>query len=291
MGEQNLSEAIHALAITVDQLGLLAKDAADWGGVNEELAREIERITGELEDLRQAIRSRVSTPGPPPLPPAVTVPKPYAVRSVVPFPSAAVYRVDVPWPSGRGRYDEAWVPAGLADQVDVVAYLDTDDQSKIDATLDALENLADVLGYSEVRVIKQEGGSFWRRASAKAKEGFLSEEVQDRLAKIERAVDLAAIAVKQADVDERTANAVNGLIASLDGIPRACVRVGSILLVKYEQDGQPTILSRSLSAVEMRALEKYPGIQKDPEATLQLLGRVLMRGEHELDDDPGGDVQ
>jgi tetratricopeptide (TPR) repeat protein len=164
---------------------------------------------------------------------------------------------------------------GAADSVAVDAYLDTNERSVAQRVLDALDEIALLLGYEGPTEEQWFNGSIWRRARAIRKNGLTGDEVRSRLVKIERALELAYLDARQADVDARTAEAVTRLIVSLGDVPNACLRVGSILIVKYSEDGAPVVLTRNLSQIEIRALERLPEIQTNPRRVLDALATAI----------------
>ncbi len=95
--------------------------------------------------------------------------------------------------------------------------------------------------------------------------------MRDRLTKAERALELSQLDARQADFDSKEAEAVSKLVASVNDIPQVCMRLGSIMLVKIQECGSPALYIRSLSQLEMKALDRYPEIQRDPRNALQLL--------------------
>ena len=111
--------------------------------------------------------------------------------------------------------------------------------------------------------------------------------------KVERAFELAQLELRQADVDIREADAVNKLLASLENVPRACLRVGSVLVIKYPHPAadEPVVIVRNLSQLELHALSRFPEIQRFPETALQALTMTLDNMSREYnqltDSDPG----
>ncbi|XVU30737.1 hypothetical protein ACQPZJ_24305 [Actinoplanes sp. CA-054009] len=170
--------------------------------------------------------------------------------------------------SGRaGRSGHAGTPTGDVDVPAAVvnAYLATSDEGVARRVFAALDAVAAALGYDRVDEIEVRRGSFWRRARGFASRLRTSEELSSRLIKVERAVELAHLDGRQADINEKEANAVTQLIQSLENVPDACLQVGSLLIIKQTQaNGSPTLFSRRLSPMEMRALERYPEIQGNP---------------------------
>jgi hypothetical protein len=160
-------------------------------------------------------------------------------------------------------------------EISVDIYLDTDDQAVAARIFEAADSLVRVLGYDGPFDVETIYGSIFRRAKAVAKSAITSEELTSRLAKIERAVELSNLDVKQAQVDVQEARATAMLIDRLSGVPHACVRVGSLLLVKYQDASGPVVLARSLSQLELHVLERFPEIQKNPRQALDALATAV----------------
>jgi hypothetical protein len=69
-------------------------------------------------------------------------------------------------------------------------------------------------------------------------------------------------------------------MAGLGNITSACVRIGSMLIVKYpDSQGSDMVLVRQLSALELRTLERFPGIQRDPCNAIEMLAAAVMAAE------------
>jgi len=82
--------------------------------------------------------------------------------------------------------------------------------------------------------------------------------------------------VKQAQVDSQEAQAVATLLQALETQERACIRIGSILLIKYTTPSAGgVVLSRNLTPAEMTALQRYPAIQRNPETVLEQLATAV----------------
>jgi hypothetical protein len=116
--------------------------------------------------------------------------------------------------------------------------------------------------------------SFWRRAWT----FVTSHEVETRLAKVERAIELATVDRYLAEVDADTAAAVSELLASITDIPEACVNLRSLLIVKYQKPSGPALIVRRLSLDEMLALERYPEILTRPREVMSLLAMITAAG-------------
>ena len=173
-----------------------------------------------------------------------------------------------------GAPDYAPVAASVAAEVTVAVYLDTEEESVAGRIFRAVDAVGALLGL-EVTAEELQRGSFFRRVWAVFRRGLTAEEVASRLIKVERAIELAHLDARQADVDQKEASAIAELFGSLTDVPQACLRIGSIFIVKYPGDGGPVLLCRNLSQLELRALERYPEIQRDPRRALDSLATAL----------------
>jgi hypothetical protein len=156
-------------------------------------------------------------------------------------------------------------------EISVFTFLETDDSHAINRVVDSLDHLVEILGYEGPYDVETDRGSFIRRSRALLLRGLSSREVRERLVKVERALELAGLDARQAEVDIKTAEAVAKLLAALKDVDRAVARAGSVLLIKYPTPQGSVVLTRTLSQLEVRALERYPEIQLNPENTLKAL--------------------
>ena len=106
---------------------------------------------------------------------------------------------------------------------------------------------------------------------------FTTSELQSRLIQVERAVELLQVDSYQAEVDEKWAGAIATTISSLQEIPNACIRVGSLLIIKYTTSGGPKILVRQLTQAEIATIEKLPELQINPQNVLAALALAMGR--------------
>jgi len=163
-------------------------------------------------------------------------------------------------------------------RISVAVYVDGSPHAMREV-LEEVDQLVQALGYGDPLEETVEAGSIFRRYYSIIRRGVSSVEVRERAIKAERALELLAIDGRQAQVDGQAAAAVQSLVNSLKDVPTACVRIGSILLIKYTKVDGPVVLVRTLSQVEIRTLEKYPEIQRQPEKTLDALAIALTQGE------------
>lgn len=158
------------------------------------------------------------------------------------------------------------------DRITVAMYIDGGD----DATNNVIayaDVLVEALGYGEPTDEHIERGSIFRRYLAVMRADLSSGDVRDRRTKAERAIE--AIGTGEHQRDDEVASAVSGLITSFKEVSRACVRVGPILFVKYTSGTEPIILVRTLSQIEISAMERLPEIQSDPVKVFQALALAI----------------
>lgn len=174
------------------------------------------------------------------------------------------------------------------DEISVSIYLDTDDKAVQRDVVQHVRQLVDLLGYKEGDNPNVQGGSIFRRSWARLKSGLTSTEVRQRLVKVERALEIALIDERQADTDSKEAQAVEQLLCSLESVTQACMRVGSILLIKYQGSQGSIVLVRNLSQLEIRALEQFPEIQQNPQKVLQSLSLAMSQLDQRTALEPDG---
>lgn len=163
----------------------------------------------------------------------------------------------------------------ISDAISVVVYLDTNSDAVIERVVQDLDELVDALGYSGAIRPRTERGSFFRRSWARIKKGLTSDDVKELALKAERVLELRYLDSEQAQVDNKIADTFSKLVGSLADVPTACIRAGSILLIKYPGPQGPVVLTRNLSQLEIRTLEKFPEIQRVPQKALESLALAI----------------
>jgi hypothetical protein len=101
-----------------------------------------------------------------------------------------------------------------------------------------------LVGYEAQSDVHVERGSIFRTSWTKLKISLSSDEVRTRLTKVERALELAAIDERQAAVDLIESQVVEKLMEALGDVSEACVRIGSLLLVKTHGAKGATVYAR-----------------------------------------------
>ncbi|MCY1141534.1 hypothetical protein OWR29_26350 [Actinoplanes sp. Pm04-4] len=77
--------------------------------------------------------------------------------------------------------------------------------------------------------------------------------------------------------DLEAARRVASLVDGLARIPRACVLIDSILVIKTEGPAGTNITVRTLSEAEVEILQENPEIQADPDNVLDKLAVAIAR--------------
>ncbi|WP_143264000.1 hypothetical protein [Amycolatopsis kentuckyensis] len=235
------------------------------------LTGEIENISAWLEDHLYP-RHRISEE-------AIKANPGLKIRSILPLPAGQGMQINTHNPHGKTHSDP-----GLNEEdarISVAIYLGTDDREISSRIFHSVDTIAQYLGYGDPENVETKRGSIFRKWTAKVKKAATSEEMRERLDKIERAIELQGLVLPQADADLKSAQAVSGLIKDLAEIPSACIRIGSLFLVKYQTSHGPVLLTRNLSVKEMQALERFPEIQKEPSKALELLAFTVSSSEEE----------
>jgi hypothetical protein len=147
-------------------------------------------------------------------------------------------------------------------EMTIDVYLDIDDERVASAVFAAVDELARIVGVDDIASGELQRGSFFRRSKATLQIALSDKSVQERLQLLERLFELWQVDPRQADIDQKTSNALSQVINSLHDVPRACIRFGSLLVIKYNDNSGGVLLARQLSQPEILALEKYPELQK-----------------------------
>jgi hypothetical protein len=160
--------------------------------------------------------------------------------------------------------------------IEIAIYLDQYEEDVLESVERQAMALASSLGYEDFAITEELKGSIFRRWSGKLKDGTTSEFVQKRLAEVDQSLTIYTVAKAQAEVDSLNTASVANLIASLADEPNAVAKVGALAVIKYTDEAQdPLVFVRTLSALEIRALEKSPGIQRDPRHFFELLASTV----------------
>jgi hypothetical protein len=154
-------------------------------------------------------------------------------------------------------------------------YLDTNDEIVASAVFEAVDELARLVGTQDIAPGEFRRGSIFRRTKATIRGDLTEQALQHRLKTLERSFKSQQVDSRQADMGQEIYNAVSLLIKNLENVPRACIRIGSLLIAKYREGSEDILLIRELSQPEIMALEKYPELQAYPETVFSHIGLVI----------------
>jgi hypothetical protein len=150
----------------------------------EDLQASLEKIQDELTGYLVQLDQR-HLDDPRYLALASTAVEPYLPYTLVPLKGGGLVVIAElpPWADvPKTELDES------SQLIDVVTYLDTDDEKTINQVLTCVDNLVEALGYKQQSGAEVERGSIFSRGSASAREAV--NELKSSLAKAERALEL-----------------------------------------------------------------------------------------------------
>jgi hypothetical protein len=145
-----------------------------------------------------------------------------------------------------------------------------------------LRHLCAQTGIALVASLPAQSGSWFKKLYAKTTSPETIEALQERLQKAERALELATLHKSQADVDKTLAEAAALLIKQLENVSRAACQLGSVVVLKYNDDaGRPMVIVRNLTQRQLAEVEQNQDLLCEPEYLLRRLcvidGGVLNR--------------
>ncbi|ONI90590.1 hypothetical protein ALI144C_02605 [Actinosynnema sp. ALI-1.44] len=134
----------------------------------------------------------------------------------------------------------------------------------------ALEKLLDAFGFDVNSRGPHVLGSVFQKTQFRLRKALTSDQITERLLKIERGIELQLVGKAQADVDALQGDAVAKLLTALKDEPTALIQIGSLLLIKA--DGVPVV--RNLTQEELRYLERNPRLLEQPASILRRLAEA-----------------
>lgn len=156
--------------------------------------------------------------------------------------------------------------------IPIRAYLKPGSGISIETVSMSINRIIKEISFELAEDYPSQEGSWWKRWTSRSKDALTHPEVQERLEKIERAIELKSIHIPQAKVDRDLASAVAELVKSLEKESEAALQVGSILILKtLKNDGNSKTMVRTLSPGQLAILEKNPDHLKEPSNILRLL--------------------
>jgi hypothetical protein len=175
--------------------------------------------------------------------------------------------------------DLAQVP--LPRFIQVRVYLAVDNGETTSALVKAVEGMLGALDFGVADDFPARSGSWWKTWFARTKDVLTQPEVQERLAKLERAAELHGLGKPQAEIDKNQAEAVAVLLKSLPKDSDATIQVGSLLIActARNSDGPCCIQVRTLSQRELIFLENHQDLLSSPKNLLHRLSEIETKDE------------
>jgi hypothetical protein len=153
-------------------------------------------------------------------------------------------------------------------------YLDTDDPRAISEFERALEDLLD-RGARDVELLPAQRGSWsrwWRRR-------YPPDRVDEIADKAERAAEVSTLSRPESEANRSNAEAIARLLEASAAIPNMVVISGSVLFIKVTDEGGVQVVSKTLTATEIRRFQEQQDLLSNPLQALHFLqeGREQQR--------------
>lgn len=160
--------------------------------------------------------------------------------------------------------------------IPVDIYLDTNSSAEIfkvyTSIIDFLRSIEFDISF-EFDAIK---GSWIKRIIAKSQKVMTSDEVTDRLKEAEYGIEVNAVLKQQSEIDKNQSEALLNILKSVENVPNAAIRIGSLLVVKITpNEGDVNVQVRSLSIKELHLLNKKPELLHRPQQILTALTKEI----------------
>lgn len=150
-------------------------------------------------------------------------------------------------------------------------YLSTDDLIAAQNIFVNYSRFAESLGFDVIDEGTFEQGSWIKKGIKMVQSFFKREEVQEIYQKGKRSLELAYIEKVQAEIDGLKVGAAAQLLESVKGTSNVAVKLGSIVLIKAEANGQEQTLIFDLTDKQRQNLEKNGFLLNQPQELLKYL--------------------
>jgi hypothetical protein len=146
-------------------------------------------------------------------------------------------------------------------------YLKEGEDAGFFTTRPLVDKLFSAIGFSVFLSTDALFGSFFDKWFGRSDDPITKEEVFERLAKLERALELKGIEVPQSEATLNLAKAAKELMESVEKEEEAAVVVGSLCVLK--KGGKAVVVS--LSQEQMLAIRKDPNLLRSPSGLQELI--------------------
>lgn len=150
-------------------------------------------------------------------------------------------------------------------------YLSTDDLMAAQNIFVKYSQFAESLGFQIIDEGTFEQGSWIKKGIKMIQNFFKREEVQEIYQKGKRSLELAHIEKVQAEIDGLKVGAAAQLLESVKGTSDVAVKLGSIILIKAETNGQEQTLIFDLTDKQRQNIEKNGFLLNRPQELLKYL--------------------
>jgi hypothetical protein len=140
----------------------------------------------------------------------------------------------------------------------VRVYLPSENKQSEQKIIAAINQMAAAFGLEIAFEFREVRGSWFKTWIMRVRRTMSTPEVAERLRKLERAVELKALHLPQAQVDEKQAHAVAELLRAVGSTPNAVIQVGPLLIVKQPSANGGAISVRTLTPEDMIKFETDP---------------------------------
>lgn len=158
-------------------------------------------------------------------------------------------------------------------------YLDTNDSQDIFSVYESIKQFNEVIGFENSFDFKAISGSWYKRFIARSKQLITDDEVISRLKEAEYGFEVNGILKQQSEIDKNQSEALLNILNSVERIPNAAIRIGSLIIVKITDKvtGDANVQVRSLSILEMHTLNKNPELLQNPRKILSTLAKEISK--------------
>ena len=144
-------------------------------------------------------------------------------------------------------------------------FIDTDDFDKAKEIFDATKNFFDVFGFE----ISEEGNlrqGSWIKENIvyKIRNVFRTKAAIEIFDKTKKAIELQQLEVHQSVVNKNNAEATAALLNAVKDIPFFATKMGSLIIVKYTNDGTSHVISKLLTTDETIYIDQHPELLNNP---------------------------
>jgi hypothetical protein len=154
----------------------------------------------------------------------------------------------------------------------VSCYTSIGDPTVTGAVDEAVVNLMAAIGFNPLYEESPQVGYWFKKVWFQAKDGLSKPEVQDRLAKLERALELKHIDRPQATVDLALSQATLNLGKTLDNVDDGIISARSLVVIKTTTaGGRKRLVVHSLNQEQRELVKSNPKMLTDPSTFLTIL--------------------